>query len=139
MKNVALSLALLASLVLAIAIVACAGPVPAVPEDQAMVPPTTSAVTPEQILEEMYLDALWSSEDISTRGQALPEDAYAALKSYEEAQLALQELETQQQATLAVVDQYVRAGEPAPNFEHAVLESIEEARLQVLARIGLAN
>lgn len=75
-------------------------------------------------------------------GQPAPEYLeylYASVQSVQDAREALKELEEQRLATQKFVNEYIMGGQPVPDFEYAVLESIEQARLTLLRRIGLVD
>ncbi len=136
MKKSVLAMAISSTVAFSILALSCAEPSPA-----AFQPPaastTTNALTSEQILEDMRLSTMWSIEETITRGQNSPDYLYVTLRDIEEAQKALKELEVQRQATQSVIDDYNSAGQLVPNFQIEVLESIEQARREVLARTGL--
>ena len=106
---------------------------------QSTASPATVAATHEALLEDMRLTTLWSIEESMTRGLTNLDYLYATLRTIEETQKALQELETQRQATQETVYGYIFGREEVPAFQYAVLESIEEARREVLARTGLVQ
>ena len=75
-------------------------------------------------------------------GQPSPEYLdylYASAQSVEDAREGLRELEEQRFATQTYVNELIMGGQPVPDFEYAALESIEQARMTILRRIGLID
>ena len=138
MKRSLVATAVSSGIVLSILALSCAEPHPSGFQQQT-VQPAYLPRTPEDMLEDMRLSTMWSMEETATRGQNSADYLYVTLRDIEEAQKALRELEAQRQATQTVIDGYIRGGETIPGFQIAVLESIEQARREILRRTGLAQ
>jgi hypothetical protein len=93
-------------------------------------------------LDEMYDRVQMVIAGYIAAGQPAPEHLdylYSAAQSVEDAREALEQLEEQRLATQMFVNEYVMGGQPVPDFEYAILESIEQARLTLLRGIGLVD
>jgi len=107
-----------------------------------LAPQKDESTTDAARLDEMQHRVQMVIAGYAAAGQPHPEYLeylYAAAQSVEDAREALEGLEKQRLATQMLVNEYVKGGQPIPDFQYAVLESIEEARLMLLRGVGLVD
>ena len=72
-------------------------------------------------------------------GPAVSEEMLDLSRKIEEARQALCEMEGRRAGTAMLIATQLASGQPVPDCEHAMLQSIAEERQTVLKRIGMAD
>ena len=94
-------------------------------------------LTPEeQVLQEMLAQQLLESEVEITAGQS-PEQTLQTIQDIEEAQRSLRGLEETRGMIYAVMGNQVASGELSAEQMQTALGAVDQARQEVLARVGL--
>jgi hypothetical protein len=91
----------------------------------------------QAILEDMKVATQRVIGEYTMLARPVPDGCYAAIRSIEEAQQTLRELEEERQALLPVINHCRSMAQPLPDDVAVALSRIDGTRLTVLRNIGL--